>query len=696
MNTAVNALLASSQRSQDIERELSAPTTAPGYRFVYGEARATGTPVGTPVRDDYIWGCWILNSRPSALPDFTLFFDKREVTLTGDAFDFDGTPDGGGTGGDFGGADADADPFDGYARVWISRGDQTSPPRQFLEEAPWASGDDEELWKDTDGWQGRTVIWCRLDRGPNRSRQERWPATPPLVEVEGKFSLVWDPRDGAQDADDPDTWEWSDNHALCTLDALRQNPIRQYRDANLHLDSFIDGADICEESVDLKSGGTEDRYTAAGTMLFSTGEIEDQINPLVASGAADLIRIGGQLGYAAGAYRAPSVTVTDFLEDGFEEQILAHETELVNVLRVSYLSPARGYETADLEPWEIPGALTEDGGVEAVRDLALSFCPSATQAMRVRKISGMRLRRQNRITCVLPPEAFDLVGGATVTLDIDHPEFDALNGIFEVESITPGIDPVGATGGVAMRLPATLVKHTSDIYDWDETTEEEEVVNEPYDGTREGVAPPGAITATTGDAANQDTGGYISPRVLYEFAPSPSSGVDLYEWQIRATTGGIWGELQGVIDAETINGSGDVFVYVPGVAGDAQDFRVLAVSASGKSEHVSITGVTPVVDIDLDIPTNGAAAETTPGTIEVSFRVPNDPDVRAIEIYAGPTSDPDDAALLSGPVYASQNATVTAEETGLGSAVTRYYFARSRGDYASASDFTAAVSETTA
>ena len=691
INTAVNALQAGrGQTAQDYKRELSAPTTAPAYRFVYGETRATGTPVGTPVRGPLIWGCWILNSRPSYLPDFTLYLDERAVTLTGDAFDFEGS------GSDYGGAIASNAPFDNWAHCWIGRGDQTTPPRWFREQAPWAAGADEELWKATDGWQGRTVIWIAFNAGPNETRQERWPNTPPIVEVEGKFSLVWDPRDEEQDGDDPSTWTWSDNHALICLDAVRQHPVRAYQVGSLHLQSFIDGAETCDESVGLNAGGSEARYRAAGTMLFDTGEFEDHVLPLFASGAADIIRIGGKLGYAAGEYRAPTITVTDFLQGGIEETDLAPEDELTNTLRVTYLSPDRGYETADLQPWEIPGALTEDGGIPSVKDLPLSYCPSATQAMRVRKIAGGRLRRQGRLSGVLPPEAFDLVGGATVTIAAGHAAFADLDGVYEIESINPALDPLGQDGEVAMRLPVKLVRHSADIYDWDPATDEEAVVDEPYDGTRSAVQMPGTITATTGAAANLDSGGTITPRILYEFDPSGSSGVEYYEWQMRTTTGGSWGEQSGPIPADVRNGSDEVFVYVPGVAAVAQDFRVRTITPNGKSNFRALENQTAIVSIDLDLPINGTASETDPGTIEVSFTLPNDPDVRGLEIYAGPTSDPEDAAALDDPVYAAQNTVITLEETGLGSGVTRYYFARSRGDFSSASAFTAAVSATTA
>jgi len=624
LSAASNALFGPKMpKAQNLARELSAPTTEPAFRFVYGETRAAGTPVGTPVRAEYIWGCWLLNSRPSHLPDFKLFLDKREVALTGNAFDFEGSPDGGGTGGTYGGATATEHPFSGCVNVWISRGDQTSPPRQFLEQAPFAEGDDEELWKSTDGWQGRTVIWMRLNAGRNSERQERWPSTPPLVEIEGKWSLVCDPRNAAHDLDDPDTWEWSDNHALCVLDALTQNPIRQYRASNLHLDSFEDAADVADELVSLKSGGSERRYRLAGTLAFDVGEIEDQINPLVLSGAGNLIRIGGRLGLAAGEYRAPTVSVTDFLGEGFEADELMDEHELVTTLRVSYLSPARGYETAQLKPWDIPDALAADGGIRTVRDLALPFCPSATQGMRVRKIEGLRMRRQERITAVLPPECFDLVGGSTLTLSAGDSAFDAFDGIYEVQSVHPGLDPIGESGEVALRLPATLVKHSAAIYAWDEDADEEEVNDEPYIADRKALRQPGAVSAAI---STVDAGGASLLQLRFAFAPSPSQAVDSYEWQYREGEGD-W-TPGGSIDGAVRDGSDKVFGLLQGIAPEAAyDVRVRAVAPAGKSNWVMIENV--IFNLSVTV----ASATAAPGRIDVELTAPDSTVFAGVRIY---------------------------------------------------------------
>jgi len=681
INSAIGAIFGpKAAKAQDVSAELAQQTTAPPYRFVYGECRAAGTPAGIPVKGANIYGAWILNSRPSDLSTFTLYLDKREVVLTGDAFDLTGL-----------GATATEAPFLDHVTVWISRGDHTAPPTAFTTDAAYVGGSREDLWQVTDAWQGRTMIWLKLNAGSSGDRQERWPATPPMVEVEGQWSKVYDPRNVAHDPDDAATWEWSENHALCVRDALRQNPIRVYREGQIHASFNADGPNDSDQLVTLKSGGSEARYVAAGTLVFSEGEIEDQLNPMMVSGAADFIRIGGKLGYASGVYRAPTATLTYLLGDGFEFPDMVPGADLVNQLRVTYLSPARGYETAELNPWDIPGALAADGGIPAPKTLDLPFCPSATQAMRVRKITALRLRRQERIQGgTLPPEAFDLVGGATATMSLPAP-YDALDGVYEIEGIHPGLDPIGESGQVAMRLPASLVKHDPAIYDWTPATEEEDVFNATYESARNGTAVPGTLSVTTGDAVNLGTSGSIIPRVRFAFNPSTST-VTTYEWQYRETAGDY--ESGGFIGEDVRDGSSQVFGYLIGTAGQNYDIRVRAIGPNGQSDWVEITGVTPVVDLVIDVPIEGAAVGGA-GEITVSFRTPNDPDFRAIEFYGSDTDDSGAASLIGTAIYTSQNTIVSITESTLGASVTRYYFARSRGDYASASPFTASVSATT-
>lgn len=296
LSKAAQALAGKPKQAQVI-RELTQPESLPPWRHVYGKARAAGSPAPVRVKGSILYGCFILNSRPSAGP-FTLYLDKREVAASGDPYDFAGA-----------GASATVAPFAGHCTYWIGRGDQVGPPAQILAEAP-------DQFEASDGWRGLTVIWLRLHVGANESRATRWPATPPEVMVDGKWSLVWDPRDSDQDSDDASTWAWSANQALCTLDALRQNPLRRYGSRHLWIETFAWAADVADEAVPVKAGGTIPRYEANGTLVFANGaEIEDQVMPLAEAGAARFIRVGGQLGLVPGCWREPTMALTDVLAD---------------------------------------------------------------------------------------------------------------------------------------------------------------------------------------------------------------------------------------------------------------------------------------------------------------------------------------------------------------------------------------------
>ncbi|WP_157982358.1 phage tail protein, partial [Oceanicella sp. SM1341] len=243
--------------------------------------------------------------------------------------------------------------------------------------------------------------------------------------------------------------------------------------------------------------GTERRYRVGGVVIFSDAEIEDQVEPLMLAGASGFTRVGGRLGFIPGTYRAPTQELSVLIGDGFEFTRLKTGRELPTQVRATYTSAARGYETAELAPWDIPGAQAEDGGIPAVTDMRFDMVTSPTQAMRLRKIGGWRARRQKALTGVAPPSAFRMVAGATVTVALPAP-FTALGGVYEVQGLHPAASLVGDDEGVALRCPVQLLELGPEPYTWDAEAEEEEIVEEAFDATRTGIGLPGPLSATTG------------------------------------------------------------------------------------------------------------------------------------------------------------------------------------------------------
>jgi hypothetical protein len=448
-----------------MRRALEVPRRLVVNRTAYGRSLVVGSPL-RPLRDGrHVYGCMILNNRPSAGGDIFTYTDSRPSPAAtepwGDAdqhyqagvYDFAGDgfapqPDPFvGFGGDATGAD--------FFRIWIGKGDQTSPPDRILSEAPG-------LYVDSDGGEGLTVLWYRLDLGDDGEKYyKRWPSLPrsaPSIEVLMDTSLVWDPRDGAQDPDDPSTRAFSKNQVLITLDALLNNPVAPFSRAQIDTASFADGADIADEAVALKRGGTEARYEVAGTIQWTNSEIFSQIEPLARAGGGRLVDIGGRIGYAPGAWTAPVYTLSKVLDGrvlSFSNMKLSRNVP--TAMQANFTNPDNGFEQDSLPPL----AVASGGGADASLDGSL--IDSATRAARVQKIEAARRAAQKVLTLEAPSDAIKCVPWSNVTVDL--PGLEDMDGVMRVTSTDPAIF-LREEGGAAMRCPMALEEHSEAMYDW--------------------------------------------------------------------------------------------------------------------------------------------------------------------------------------------------------------------------------------
>lgn len=653
------------QTQADLKRGLARPDELTPYRYVYGHVRTYGSPAPWRIKGNILYACLIFNSRPSS-GNFKLIIDQREVTTTGSPFNF----------GSAGGRPSEAD-FRDYMQFWIGRGNQTRPPQVITDEAP-------ELFRTTDAWQGRTVLWVRLDCGPNDSRAERWPSAPPAIQMEADWSLVWDPRDSTQSATDASTWKFSRNRSLIVLDALRNNPIREFPLSALMLASFRASADIDDQAVPLKAGGTEPRYCCDGLLTWNDSEIEDQIGPLLEAGAGGITRIGGQIGMIPGAWQEPEITITDVLDDdGLTFDVLVPGEDLATAVRGKYMS-ADDWEMADAGVYIVPGAQAADGGLEVIQDIELGMVTSATQAQRLLKIRAWLQRMQKKIACVLPPDAFQAVGGTNIRVNWPAP-YSAMNGAYAIQSIHPALDLVG-DDGVAMRCPVEMTETTAAIWAWDPATEERDV--QKADVTivsRKSLPPPGAVYTDTGGPAT------TKPRIRFYFDPVDNARIDSYAWEYRES-GGSWqagGTIDAAIRASQGVAEGKVYGFVRDVeAGTSYDIRVRSMdgkaSASVWSYHNNVVALGPVTS--LPPPTPVSSDTTASGDTLVTFRLPSDDGVIGIEIWtsgSNSTSNASKYVTLGGA--SSMTMGVTVPRNGA------YYWGKTRGAYGYVSGFSASI-----
>ena len=670
-------------KQPDVKRELAQPKSRPAYRYVYGHANAFGSPWPWVQTDggDYLWGVLLFNSRPSE-GNFTVYADKRELEYTGDPYDFSAS----------GGATLTGPGIiDGDLKFWIGRGDQTQPPQKFLDEAS-------SHFQASDQYAGLTVLFIWLERGKDEDLMEKWPAWPPEFEMVGDWSLVWDPNDPAQSLDDPSTWTFSENRTRCVLDALTQNPLRPYREANLHLDSFKASATVDDEDVTLKGGGTEKRHRVSGVLVWDEREVHEQVEPLVTAGGSpeDLIRIGGKLGLVSGEIPESAATITDVLDDDLEWRTLKPGRDLASRVTTSYVEPDADWQLAELPTYEVPGAVAEDGGVPAVEHLDLDFVPSHAQAARLQKRHAYRLRAQKRITATLPPAAFDLVAGSAVTLDLPSP-WSAMNGLYQVQRITPRLIEAG-DDGLVLRCPAELVEVKADGYDWDPATEEPDVPEGvAVDPVPSGLPVP-TFTAASDDTTSLSAGTFLYARIAVT-PTDPGTPVNILDVRYREQGTTDWLRTRSVHDFDAATATQYITPVSPGTTyeiqarwlktGKASDWG--AGGVAGDSVLVlaeSPSSTTPSAP-SADSATGGA------GQISVTFGIGNDDQFHAIEFYASSTNDSGTASLIHGPVYGSPTQTYGHTETGLGASETRYYWARAVDGYGGRSAFSPVLGATT-
>jgi hypothetical protein len=532
-----------------LRRALEIPRTLVVNRTAYGRTLMTGSPL-LPYKDGrQIYGAVILSNRPSSGGEVFIRSAQRPAPaadepwgnanqhVQGNVFDFSGLglapqPDpfvG------FGGDDTGADFF----RVWIGRGSQTAPPDRIMTELLG------ERFALSDSGQGMTVLWYRMDQGDDNEKYfKRWPGLPrefPSIEVLMDTTRVWDPRDPAQDPDLPNSWTFSDNQALCLLDAIRLNPIAPWQLSQIDLQSFIDGADIADEDVALKRGGTEKRYTVAGTIQWTNAEIMAQIEPLARAGGGRLIDIGGRIGYAPGAWQSPVYTVTDALDD----QVLSFGTmrlsrDVPSRMLGTYTDAGNAFQTGSLPPLDIAD------GAGADQSLSLTLIDSPTRAARLQKLEAARVAAQKTLSLVAPPSAAHLVPWSNVTIAL--PGFAEMDGTMRVLSADPTIW-LDQRDGAAMRVPLTCEEHSAAMYDWAVDDEPETLFNVTRD-----VSVAGEVTMT-GVAPTSD---FVTQVAVF-----------------RATTGAAFTDAVQIGSAQSIENDNSFSVTATCPAG-AADFWLVA------------------------------------------------------------------------------------------------------------------------
>jgi hypothetical protein len=203
-----------------------------------------------------------------------------------------------------------------------------------------------EIWTADHRGDGLASILMRCQSVNQEDYLDVYPNQSPELSSVIEGALVYDPRT-AQDPDDPDTWTYSENIALLRLHHLTQPFGFKLPMSAIYLADWEHAADVCDEVVLNRLGGSEPRYH--GGFWFRYEDDPVQIG-LTLDEAGELViyeRGDGTVGVHAGEFTEPDVRITidDIISCRYDAN--ARVSSSVLAVRGRWTDPDMVFNTVD-------------------------------------------------------------------------------------------------------------------------------------------------------------------------------------------------------------------------------------------------------------------------------------------------------------------------------------------------------------
>lgn len=483
-------------------------------------------------------------------------------------------------------------------------------------------------WTNNHRGDGQASIGMTAESFSSDEQQKRFPFGPPVVSAETDDAFLWDPRDPAQDPEDPDTWQWSRNCALAMIWHQCFNEFghrRDYTKAILPvLDMWIEEADICDELVPINGGGTERRYECNG---FDTTENDPKAgtNAILAACDGWLCERGdGALLFTVGKFRESRVvTLTDQDIAGHQIQNGVLFEDEINRLIPQFTYPAVGYATSDTDFFEDSAAQLEAGRVLA-QVANYQWVHQWRQARRLAIRDWRRILEKVSGTIDVRLSGINAVYARWVRLDAPK-KLPRLNGkiVENRKSILALLQ-----GGFTM----SIMLHPENIDAWDETVDEGQQPPVPPKPNADDI-----ITPVLNLVQAVSTGGSVFIRVVI-IDPEDDSLTPVVRYRITDLGSGNPGTWVEQRFPDAVPAGGFVELATQTVPVDEEiDVEVAFVASDGDygnwtPTETVIAAADPVAPAALTSFTQTASAPHL-GHAVFSIVTPNDSHIRTVKIY---------------------------------------------------------------
>jgi hypothetical protein len=380
--------------------------------------------------------------------------------------------------------------------------------------------------------------------------------------------------------------------------------------------SFIAAANVCDETVALKAGGTEYRYSINGS--FPVSQTPEQIIPrLLTSLAGRLTYTNGRFALFAASYITPQITLDEtHIVGPVRIQTRLPRRDLFNSVKGVFANPANLYIPSEFPIVSNAGYISVDGE-QLWADMDLPFTTSGSMAQRIAKVELERTRQQITVWLTCNMTAYKLRPCDTVMLSLE--KYGWSSKVFEVQETALTLDER------SMALVINLVLRSTDstVFSW--SSVDEQVVPTSPDTNLSNpwvVGAPGTLAFEEETYVTIDSSGLKTKVRVTWTAPTDffaQSGLSLYQLDYKKSADSNWITIPATKALST-----DIFDMEPGL----YNFRIKSISSNGKASDYTSTNYNVIgLSAAPETPT-GFSVRPISGVAHLKWDIHPDIDVR--------------------------------------------------------------------
>jgi len=402
-------------------------------------------------------------------------------------------------------------------------------------------------------------------------KQDLFPRIPTNITAVVKGAKCYDPRTA--------TTVYTDNPALIYRDYLTNARYGMGRASIKINDTYINtAANVCEESVALTGGGSEDRYTCNGA-FDTSADPSEVMKGILACMDGYVFKAEGKHCVLAGEYRTPTLTLDEsHIVSAGGYHVAKSRRSSINTIKGSYAEPLNLWQSTSFNKVTNAAYKTQDNNEEITENIEYQFVTSAATAQRLAKIF-LNKSRQGTLDIVTNAHGLQVLPGDVI--NVTYSPLDLSSDTFEVISTKVMLAQENKT---ALKLR----KIDSSVWSW--SAEETAAVasgNSVGQDVFNVAAPTNLSLDSSEDQLLKGPSGDIISRILASWDAHPEALINpagAIQLQIKKTSETLWGNIT------TINGDETSYFITSVEDGTSYDVRIRGRNNLGAvSEWTTVT-----------------------------------------------------------------------------------------------------------